>query len=153
MPRGLLAGSMMATSQLLSQFLHTPCFPYPGTFEHKGQKIWIKPRSWRWQARKEKASVMLSQWLEGWYHRWQLSALIVTEGEEEPVSRRLLFLTSTFMERGKKVPDRASNRLGKLSWVPGQGTCTGGGSLPQQWPQGFKAFYGLPKDATSCVSE
>lgn len=153
MPRGLLAGSMMTTSQLLSQFLHTPCFPYPGTFEHKGQKIWIKPWSWRWQVRKEKASVMLSQWLEGWHHRWQLSALIVTEGEEEPVSQKAA--VPNFHLHGERQESTwpSQQQAGKAKLSARAGDLHRGGSLPQQWPQGFKAFYGLPKDATSCVSE
>lgn len=114
--RGLLAGSMRATSQLLNQFLHTPGFPYHGTSEHKGQKIWIK------QARKEKricdaATVIwrvapqgttacphCSHWGGGGSHGQKTSA-------------------PHFHIHGARQarPDRASNRLGKLSWVPGQG--------------------------------
>lgn len=47
----------------------------------------------------------------------------VTEWQEGPRSREsagLLLLTFIFMERDKKVPNRANHSLGKGGWVPQQ---------------------------------
>ena len=99
---------------------------YPSTLECKGHKVRIKLSSWKWQAGKEKAFVLLSRWFHGWHHRWQLSALtVVTEGEGRTYeSEGFAALNVRIHGERQKVPDRASNRLGKPSWVPWRVTCT-----------------------------
>lgn len=131
-----LAAWWLTASQLLTQCLCPPCFPYPGTLEHRGQELWIKLTSWM-TSKERKAFVMLSQWPDEWHHRWRSALIVVTEGEG----------------RTRESEGFAGLKYTALR-LPTPCVCAWEeAGLPRQWLQGSKAFHGHPKDVTSRVSE
>lgn len=107
--RGLPIQLQLPSSR--KRFLCPPCFPCPGPWEYKGPKAWIKWSPWRQWAGKEKASVILSEWFDGWHGLLSLQSL---RGRKKPGISRCCYRALSYSRRRQEHPQQSQPQTGKV---------------------------------------